>query len=194
MHIINCSPTLATESELRVASLPRLCSEENPSDGFLPVHSHSSESVFSTPQRELEQPEEVQHELLLTRAVKFFGTKWAWRVRTCLAVFCAIFSVLLDVFTELRYSCVVFMIVIDCSWLVYLLLIQPSYCNAGTTSNWLTKLLRVPFMFLSPTILSWFDFMCLLLSLVGFVIRDVFIMLFVMILSKCVHLHLSSNH
>ena len=194
MHMNNCSGsrTLVAESEFGESSLTRVYREGSHEDGTLLSHSSISNSTSTQSLLELEESAHVQHELLLACAVRSFGTKWAWRVRTCLALFCVAVTVLLDVFSELRYSCVVLMIVLDCGWLAYLLLIQPSFCNDGITNNSLTKLLSLPFMFLSPAIMKSFDFVCLLLWLAGFVLRDVFIMLFVMILSNCVQLH-SSN-
>lgn len=188
---MTCSPTLAAQSE---TSLPGVGGEQSHVDES-PSHLSNSISESSPPQtqlqREVEEPNHVQHESFLANAVRSFGEKWAWKARTYLAVVCAIVSVSLDVYTELRYSCIVLVVVLDFGCLACVLLIQPTHETSSSPLNALA-VLRLPFVFLPSTILKLFDVVCLFLWFVGLVLRDVLIMLFVMILLKSVYLYASN--
>ena len=144
---------------------------------------HESDVEKSTP--------DAKQDLLLGRAVTLFGGIWPWRIRTCLAIMCAIVCMVLDNFTELTYSCVVLMITLDVGWLLFLLF-QSSYGvsrTAATPLTWLS-LIRVPFMSLPSIFLRLLDNFVLLLWLVAQFLRDIFIMLFITVLLRAFYFYL----
>ena len=183
MHIVTSSSDHAAKSKLAGCRLPHETAEEKTDDAAWSSHSHAtSHTILATQKNSDERKEHIKHASLPTSCVKFFGSNWAWHIRICLAVFCALVSVLLDVFAALRYSSVVLMITMDCGFLISISFITPSG-SQEEECNSILKLLRLPVMFIfSETVLKYFDYISLFLWLLSLIICDVIIMLFFLVL------------
>ena len=129
---------------------------------------------------------ETSSESALSYGLKAISTDGIWKIRSILALLCAFFSVVQEEYIGLSYSCVMLVSVVDCGWLLCVVLLrQPS---GAPPVNPLGKLslLKLPLMFVHPSLAKWFDPVFHILLFIGFLIRDILIMLFVRIAIKCI--------
>ena len=114
--------------------------------------------------------------------VNRFTADGMWRLRTVLAVLCALGAVAVEKYLGLLYSCGVVVLVLDSTLLLYITCLVSGSSNhqGGTPVNPLGKvaLLKVPLGLLSASGAQWFDPVCLFILLVGHLFRDIFIMVF----------------
>lgn len=156
------------------------CSAQDPPDEVIPKLIFTRNPTISP-----ELP--VRSESILSSVVSSFSTNLVWKVRTVLAILCAVSVVLMEDYFGLTYSSVVLMSLLDSTLLLYIMLShQPS--KSDTVVNPLGKisLLKVPLMLLvHSSYAKWFDSVCLSVLLIGLLLRDIFIMISVTILLRC---------
>ena len=143
----------------------------------------------SPPQPAIPPGDQTQQVSRLFSAVAVFMGERMWRLRTLLAVMCAVSVVFLETVRGVVFSGVILLVPMDCALLLYAVLAHcPSPSGVGGGSNPLGKLslLKVPLMFLHPASAEWFDPVCLSLLLVGLVLCDVLFMIFGIVSVKCI--------
>lgn len=124
----------------------------------------------------------------LNIAVGLFKSDWLWRVRTALAILCAVGVVCWDAVSQLEHSSVVLMFLLDCTLLSYIMLAPRSSDLAAIVHPLGAKvsLLKIPLSFIHASSANWFDTVCLLLRLVTLFLRDIFFMVFIAVSLKCI--------
>lgn len=129
----------------------------------------------------------------LNHAVGAFIADGVWRLRTVLALLCAIGVVWLESNHQLVYSGVVLMATLDSALLFYVVLSPPlKFITAGNPLG-MVSLLKIPLMVVHSTSAKWFDTACLSILLIALILRDILLMIFTSIVLKCVFHFMSSE-
>ena len=123
-----------------------------------------------------------------SKTASVFAGQLSWRIRTFLVVICAAFYVVSNIYNELEYSSVVLIISVDLGY--FMLIILQSKLSMSKTSTglqtWVT-LIKLTLSSYIPSQFSFFlDSLLLFLYLVLQMFRDVFLMLFVIVLLNSV--------
>ena len=116
----------------------------------------------------------------LSSVVSAFSADGIWKLRTFLAVLCALTIVLLNANSLVEHSPVTLMFVLDCTLLIYIVL---AHRPSKSPNNPLGKisLLKIPLTMFHPASAKWFDTICLSLFLLASVARDILLSLFMTI-------------
>ncbi len=109
-------------------------------------------------------------------------------MRTVLAILCGLLSFVLENIIGIKCSHLVFMTGLYSVWLVYVLLAHHPL-KPGTAVNPLgsLSLLKLPLMMVNRLLSEYLEPVCICLWLVALILRDLLVMLFVNIVSKCIY-------
>lgn len=124
----------------------------------------------------------------LVCAVNRFSADGVWKLRTLLALLCAIAMALVERTFGLVYSSVLLMAILDVTLLVCVVF-APGATKSDTAGNPLgaVALVKVVLTLLHSSSAHWFEPLCLSLLLVAHLLRDILIMIFfAILLNSCI--------
>ena len=156
----------------------------DPPDELIPKYSPKCSPVNETDVASSSTLDSVQKRSMLSSIVTCFSTERAWKMRTLLTVLYGVVAGLIECWTEVVYSHVVVMVLLDSGYLLYLVFTyDPTRSDTSVDPMGKLSLLKVPLMLIYSSF-TWFDPLCLSVLLVGQFLYDLVIMLFVFILLR----------
>lgn len=140
------------------------------------------------------QPSLATLDSKLNHTVSAFSADGVWRLRTILALLCAIAGVWLESNGHVVHSGVVLMAALDSALLLYVVLTHhPSNCATAGNPLGRVSLLKIPLAVVHSASAKWFDTVCLSILLIALILRDILLMIFTCIVLKCVFHFISSE-